>query len=988
MNVQKLDFSGPHDIPLSRDAAKSKKGFNHAVIPTICANVHRLMACSLLMLCALPAHAWHSTLYPTNWQPPTVSSADFETNKLIQDFSYAGYKAGEQPLPVIAGPLFNVTQPPYNANNTGAADATVAIQSAINAAQTAGGGVVFLPAGSYSVSPQGANSYALQINAPNVVLRGAGVGATFLLNTSTNMRSKSIVLITGPAAAGFYSSGAASTAIRQDLHGPTLEIPVTSTSGFAPGQFVVVRADCTDAWITEHGEPDWIGYGSQLGGIAYFRRVTAVNAAANTLSLNAPTRYYLKTRDNARVVRLSSAPLLNCGLENFSIGNVQRAGTGWGEDDYTVAGTPAYDVHDSYAVRIVRARDSWMRNVATFQPAGNTTTAHLLSNGILLSECSQVTLTNCDFQRTEYGGGGGNGYMYRLQNANECLLDNCRSTFTRHGFVLSHMASSGNVYRGCTDKDSGRQTGDTGLQTTAGSNSDHHMHFSHGNLIDTCTGDGSGFEARYRPYGSAPLHDLTAAHSVFWNTRGIGSGPSYVVTTEQSRYGYVIGTRGTRSGVSLSTYGGTKCNPLDHVEGTALGDTLEPFSLYADQLSRRLSLPQIALSTNLILGFPTNSLRLQPLIQIGATNAATNAFTASWRVASGPGAVLFSSTNAPDPLLTFAARGTNEVELTVTANGFQTSARVSIFLAPDDASMTESLTPVADAYVRDGSFATTNYGLETTLQLKKNATVGFTRYAFLRFNLLSTTLTNFNRAYLELRSPGPPVAGSAPTLELHFVTNDVWSETGINWNTQPAFGPALTNWLMSTNGLDRVEITAAALGEMAGDKSFSLGLLVSNPFSDTVYSFHSREAAAGLRPQLVLETTNAALSYANWAASFTNPPLSATAPGDDPDGDRLNNAEEFLFVRNPTLADTPSGFQINSAPGGVRLVFPQRKRLPPELFYVIESTRSLAPASWQPAAEVGFSLAGDLGDAVLMNAFIPTNADKQSYYRLRLVVSP
>lgn len=977
-----MDFFEPLNIPLSRDALTRVSCFNCAVTPTRRANIPCWMALSFLLLWAAPARAWHSTLYPTNWQPPGVSSVNFETDKLIQDFSYAGYKAGEQPLPTIAGPVFNVTQPPYNANNTGASDATLAIQSAINAAQSAGGGVVLLPAGTYSVSVQGGNACVLQINAANVVLRGAGVGSTFLLNTSTNMRSKSIILVTGPSSAGFYSSGVASASISQDLHGPTTVIPVTSTSGFTPGQWVTVRADCTDAWITEHNEPDWLGYGSQLQGIAYFRRVVAVSAVSNTITINAPTRYYLKTRDNARVVRLSSGPLTGCGLEDFSIGNVQHGGTGWGEDDYTVAGTPAYDVHDSFAVRMVRARDSWMRNVATFQPAGNTTTCDLLSNGILLSECSQVTLTNCDFQRAQYGGGGGNGYMYRLQNANECLLDNCRSTFTRHGFVLSHMSSSGNVYHGCIDKDSGRQTGDTGFQTTAGSNSDHHMHFSHGNLIDTCTGDGSGFEARYRPYGTAPLHDLTAAHSVFWNTRGIGSGPSYVVTTEQSRYGYVIGTRGTRSSVSLSTYGGTKCNPVDHVEGTALGDTLEPFSIYEDQLSRRLNLPHVTLPSNLTLGFPTNCVRLRPWIQIGPTNAATNAFTAAWRVVSAPGLVLFSSSNAPDPLLTFADRGTNEVELTVTANGYQTTARVAIYLAPDNT--TESLTPVADTYVRDGSFATTNYGLETTLQLKKNATVGYTRYAFLRFNLLSATLTNFNRACLELHSPGPPAAGSAPMLELHFVTNDVWSETGMTWNTQPAFGQIITNWPMSTNGMDRVEITSTVLA--AGNHLLSLGLLIFNPFSDTVYSFDSREASAGLPPQLVLEKTGGFSSYGNWAAGFTNPLFSATAPGEDPDGDRLNNAEEFLFARNPTQADNSPVFTIASAPGGVALSFPQRKQLPPDMFYVIESTTSLWPMNWQPAAGVEFSQAGDLGDAILMNAFIPANAASQSFYRFRIIV--
>src|SRR6185369_2084263 len=98
-------------------------------------------------------------------------------NKLIQDFSYAGYKAGEQPLPAVSGPLFDVTAAPYNADKTGTTDSTIAIQNAINAAQSAGGGVVILPAGQYNISPQGANTYALRVNASNIVVRGAGIGS-------------------------------------------------------------------------------------------------------------------------------------------------------------------------------------------------------------------------------------------------------------------------------------------------------------------------------------------------------------------------------------------------------------------------------------------------------------------------------------------------------------------------------------------------------------------------------------------------------------------------------------------------------------------------------------------------------------------------------------------------------------------------------------------------------------------------------------------
>src|SRR5258706_1203954 len=332
----------PSPTPLLGDAVKQRNRLNRKVPLRRVAESGGLAVCAFLLLWGPRAAAWHSALYPSDWQPP-AGSISFETNKLIQDFSYAGYQAGEQPLPNLAGPVFDVTQAPYNADRTGTNDATAAIQSAINAAQAAGGGVGFLPAGLYSVRPQAANTYALQITASTVILRGAGIEGTFLLNTSTNMRSKSIILINGPSAAGFYASGVGSAGISQDLLGPTAQIPVTNASGFAPGQWVAVRADCTDAWISEHNETNWLGYGSHLQGGAYFRKVVAVSSVSKTITINAPTRYYLKIRDNPRVVRLSSAPLLACGLENFSIGNVQHGGGGWGENDYTIAGTGAYD---------------------------------------------------------------------------------------------------------------------------------------------------------------------------------------------------------------------------------------------------------------------------------------------------------------------------------------------------------------------------------------------------------------------------------------------------------------------------------------------------------------------------------------------------------------------------------------------------------------------------------------------------------------------
>ncbi|HMB01258.1 MAG TPA: glycosyl hydrolase family 28-related protein, partial [Spirochaetota bacterium] len=146
------------------------------------------------MLDCFQLQAVSSDLYPSNWYPGYTDGS----GRFLHDFSYAGYHCGEMPLPENPpGSIYNVTQAPYNADNSGTADATAAIQAAIDDAAAAAGGIVYLPAGTYNISP-GAGSYsdyALLINDNGIVLKGDGVNQTFVYNTATNIRYKEIIRI-------------------------------------------------------------------------------------------------------------------------------------------------------------------------------------------------------------------------------------------------------------------------------------------------------------------------------------------------------------------------------------------------------------------------------------------------------------------------------------------------------------------------------------------------------------------------------------------------------------------------------------------------------------------------------------------------------------------------------------------------------------------------------------------------------------------------
>lgn len=550
-----------------------------------------IISAILLLTLLVNAHAqsWRSKLYPDNWQPSSASY--FYKDMLIQDFSYAGYHRGEKEIPVIKQMMLDVTKPPYNADHTGKQDVTAILQKAIDdAGRQKQGGTVYLPKGTYKVSPLAGNNYCLLIENSYVVLSGSGTGQTFIYNSSANMRSKAIIAVR--SGDSWAKMGENKRQIVKDLMGPTTTIPVQSVSGFKVGDLIIVRNYIDNNWIEKHKMLQyWKNKGNDLGGLLYCREIVAVNPATNELTIDIPIRYALETIHGACVYK--APPMLTeVGVENLSVGNQQSfVKGGWLEEDYHQDSNGSYQCHDSWAITMSQVSNGWIRQVNSYHPEGNSSDAHLLSNGVKVSQTKNVSILNCKFGYPQFGGGGGNGYMYRIMS-NETLLQDCIADLNRHGFVMSHTAASGNVFLRCTDRNSGRQTGLQGYQKTNGSGSDHHMHFSQSNLFDQCLVENSYFAAGWRQWGGSTIHGLTGTHSVYWNLTSNGS-QAEAVQTQQSNYGYVIGTAGSKPNIKTSAWvPGTEIitNPVDYVEGIGQGKQLTPQSLYMDQKNKRLAM--------------------------------------------------------------------------------------------------------------------------------------------------------------------------------------------------------------------------------------------------------------------------------------------------------------------------------------------------------------------------------------------------------------
>lgn len=161
------------------------------------------------------------------------------------------------------------------------------------------------------------------------------------------------------------------------------------------------------------------------------------------------------------------------------------------------------------------------------------------------------------------------------------------------------------------------------------------------------------------------------------------------------------------------------------------------------------------------------------------------------------------------------------------------------------------LSPVADAYVRDGASATSNFGTQNTLVVKKDG-VGFSRISYLKFNLQDYQQIDTARLKLFISTAGTSAA--LTQWQVWKCDNDNWTETGINWNNKPVTSTLLTTIQGKRTGVAEWDISAAANAELAGDKVLTLAIVstVLNGGADVI--FHSKEATtAALWPQLAIE---------------------------------------------------------------------------------------------------------------------------------------
>lgn len=163
----------------------------------------------------------------------------------------------------------------------------------------------------------------------------------------------------------------------------------------------------------------------------------------------------------------------------------------------------------------------------------------------------------------------------------------------------------------------------------------------------------------------------------------------------------------------------------------------------------------------------------------------------------------------------------------------------------------DTVTTIADAYVRDGSYAGTNFGTATTMVVKADAT-GYNRVSYMKFAFADTALTT---ATLRFYVPGANTATSR-VISVYGITDTTWGETSITWNNMPTVGTKLGT-ITVTNQVGvwySFDVTSYIQSNLAAKKvSFRL-INEGTPGSTTDFSINSKEAASN-RPQLIISKT-------------------------------------------------------------------------------------------------------------------------------------
>jgi hypothetical protein len=446
------------------------------------------------------APVWHSVLLDVDSEGRLIYTPDAD-GFVLPDFSYAGYKNGDEPIPDV--PVVRIIEP-VSGDNTSHIQAAINAVGALTPDANGIRGALLLKKGLYPVKGP------IYLNYAGVVLRGEGnegnpATSTVIYDTYKDPTSAAgrKVLIAGNRTNDGWDSGKnnETNIIDEVVPVGARTVHIAKNTAYSEGDLVCIYHPCTEAWLqaVNYGET-FIPGGQPEGAwttssapIYYHRYVTAVNHSGSIteITLDAPVFYTLrKSLSQCKIYRFNRTALQNIGVENLRI-------------DIANEGIPD-DYHAWNALSFENMENGWAKDVVTL---------HFGQSGFITARSTRLTIERCfalDPVGTVTGGMGYNFNTY--QRSQLILFKECYARNGRHNYISNGTSvTSGCVVYRCKSEGS-RAVSEGHRLWTQGMLFDNHEDF---NPITTSTVTGVlGF---YNRMDMGSGHGWAMAHGVLWN---------------------------------------------------------------------------------------------------------------------------------------------------------------------------------------------------------------------------------------------------------------------------------------------------------------------------------------------------------------------------------------------------------------------------------------------------------------------------------------
>jgi hypothetical protein len=344
-----------------------------------------------------------------------------EKGNRIPDFSYCGYKSGEQAIPDA---VIKVVVPV-----TGD-DATLSIQSALNYVSNLPmgkdglRGAVLLKPGKYRISG------VLTIKASGVVLRGGGTGEQGTLLLASGLDRLGLIRILGkPDRADEKPVAILDQYV--PVNGKQLSLPAGT---FKKGDQIIVQRISSKNWIDAIGTDHFGGGITSLGWKPGQRDIywdrTIVNVTGNKVDLDVPITTALDAvYGGAQVFKYQwKGRIANSGVENMRL-----------ESEYD-ANNPKDEYHRWTGISVENAEDIWLRQLSFSHFAGSAVTVQ--------ENARRVTVEDCKSLAPISEIGGERRYTF-LTSGQQTLFQRIYSEYGYHDFGTGYCAAGPNAFVQC-----------------------------------------------------------------------------------------------------------------------------------------------------------------------------------------------------------------------------------------------------------------------------------------------------------------------------------------------------------------------------------------------------------------------------------------------------------------------------------------------------------------------------------------------------------